>query len=136
MEDAEEALVLIGSTAGTAKAAVDELRAQGKKVGLVKVRVFRPFPAEELAQALKNCKAVAVMDKDDSFSACGGPLFAETRSALYDLETRPKLINIVYGLGGRDVSTGDVKGLYARLETIAATGETGEVYTHMGVREV
>ena len=136
MEDAEEALVLIGSTAGTAKAAVDELRAQGKKVGLIKVRVFRPFPAEELAQALKNCKAVAVMDKDDSFSACGGPLFAETRSALYDLETRPKLINIVYGLGGRDVSTDDVKNLYARLETIAATGETGEVYTHMGVREV
>ncbi|MDD6022726.1 MAG: pyruvate ferredoxin oxidoreductase [Oscillospiraceae bacterium] len=135
MEDAEEALVLIGSTAGTAKAAVDELRAQGRKVGLVKVRVFRPFPAKELAQALSRCKAVAVMDKCEGFSACGGPLFAETRSALYDLENRPKAISIVYGLGGRDVSTTDIKKLYDRLENIAETGETGEIYTHMGVRE-
>jgi pyruvate ferredoxin oxidoreductase alpha subunit len=134
MEDAEEALVLIGSTAGTAKAAVDALRAQGKKVGLIKLRVFRPFPAEELAQALSHCKAVAVMDKSEGFSACGGPIFAETRSALYDLEHRPKLINVVYGLGGRDVSTGDIAALYQRLEHIAETGEIGEVYTHMGVR--
>lgn len=134
MEDAEEALVLIGSTAGTAKATVDQLRAQGKKVGLVKLRVFRPFPAEELAQALSHCKAVAVMDKSEGFSACGGPIFAETRSALYDLENRPKLINVVYGLGGRDVSTGDLANLYQRLEHIAQTGEIGEVYTHMGVR--
>lgn len=134
MEDAEEALVLIGSTAGTAKAAVDQLRAQGKKVGLIKLRVFRPFPAEELAQALSHCKAVAVMDKSEGFSSCGGPIFAETRSALYDLEQRPKLINVVYGLGGRDVSTGDIAALYQRLEHIAVTGKIGEVYTHMGVR--
>ena len=134
MEDAEEALVLIGSTAGTAKAAVDQLRAQGKKVGLIKLRVFRPFPAEELALALSHCKAVAVMDKSEGFSSCGGPIFAETRSALYDLEQRPKLINVVYGLGGRDVSTGDIAALYQRLEHIAETGEIGEVYTHMGVR--
>lgn len=134
MEDAEEALVLIGSTAGTAKAAVDQLRAQGKKVGLIKLRVFRPFPAEELARALSHCKAVAVMDKSEGFSSCGGPIFAETRSALYDLEQRPKLINVVYGLGGRDVSTSDIAALYQRLEHIAETGEIGEVYTHMGVR--
>ena len=134
MEDAEEALVLIGSTAGTAKAAVDQLRAQGKKVGLIKLRAFRPFPAEELAQALSHCKAVAVMDKSEGFSSCGGPIFAETRSALYDLKQRPKLINVVYGLGGRDVSTGDIAALYQRLEHIAETGEIGEVYTHMGVR--
>ena len=134
MEDAETALVLIGSTAGTAKAAVDMLRAQGKKVGLVKLRVFRPFPMEEVAQALSRCKAVAVMDKAEGFSGCGGPLFAEVRSALYDLEDRPKLINVVYGLGGRDVSTGDIETLYARLEDISATGRVGEVYTHMGVR--
>ena len=134
MEDAEEALVLIGSTAGTAKATVDQLRAEGKKVGLVKLRVFRPFPAEELAQALSHCKAVAVMDKSEGFSACGGPIFAETRSALYALENRPKLINVVYGLGGRDVSTGDIAALYQRLEKIAETGVVGEVYTHMGVR--
>ena len=134
MEDAELALVLMGSTAGTAKAAVEQLRAQGKKVGLVKLRVFRPFPAEELAAALSHCKAVAVMDKSEGFSGCGGPIFAETRSALYDLDNRPKLINIVYGLGGRDVSTGDIEALYERLQNIADTGNVGEVYTHMGVR--
>lgn len=134
MEDADTALVLMGSTAGTAKAAVDELRAQGKKVGLIKLRVFRPFPAEALAKALSGCSAVAVMDKSEGFSGCGGPVFAETRSALYDLERRPRLINVVYGLGGRDVSTEDITALYARLEQIAQTGEIGEVYTHMGVR--
>ncbi len=135
MEDAEEAIVLIGSTAGTAKACVDQLRQQGRKVGLVKVRVFRPFPARELAQALRRCKAAAVLDKSEGFSACGGPLFAETRSACYDLPERPKLINIVYGLGGRDCAVEDIESVYARLEHIAETGETGELYTHMGQRE-
>jgi len=136
MEDAECAIVLIGSTAGTAKACVDKLRAEGHKVGLVKLRVFRPFPAAELAQALQHCKAVAVMDKSEGFSGCGGPLFAETRSACYDLEQRPKLINIVYGLGGRDCAVEDVETVYTRLLNIAATGEAGEIYTHMGQREV
>lgn len=136
MEDAEAALVLIGSTAGTAKACVDRLRQEGCKVGLVKLRVFRPFPAQELAQALMGCKAVAVMDKSEGFSGCGGPVFAETRSACYDLENRPKLINIVYGLGGRDCAVEDVESVYRRLLNIIATGETGELYTHMGQREV
>lgn len=135
MEDAETAIVLIGSTAGTAKAAIDELREQGVKCGLVKIRVFRPFPMEEIAQALSRCKAVAVMDKSEGFSACGGPVFSETRSACYDLENPPKMVNIVYGLGGRDVSTDDIKNVFARLDNIAKTGKTGEVYTHMGVRE-
>ena len=135
MDDAELALVLMGSTAGTARAAVDMLRAEGKKVGLVKIRVFRPFPMDELAEALKNCRAVAVMDKSEGFSACGGPLFAETRSALYDLPRRPKLIDIVYGLGGRDTGTGDILGVFDRLADIAATGQTGPVYSHIGVRE-
>jgi pyruvate ferredoxin oxidoreductase alpha subunit len=134
MEDAEYALVLIGSSAGTAKAAVDMLRAQGRKVGIVKVRVFRPFPGEELAEALSKTKAVAVMDKSEGFSAQGGPLFAETRSALYDLKERPYLINIVYGLGGRDFKTEDAEYLFNRLENIAQTGETGPVYSHMGHR--
>jgi pyruvate ferredoxin oxidoreductase alpha subunit len=135
MEDAQAAVVLIGSTAGTAKACVDKLRDQGQKVGLVKIRVFRPFPAQELAQALSRCKAVAVLDKSEGFSGCGGPVFAETRSACYDLENRPKLINIVYGLGGRDCAVEDVETVYARLLRIIETGETGELYTHMGQRE-
>lgn len=135
MEDAECAIVLIGSTAGTAKACVDKLRDEGCKVGLVKLRVFRPFPAAELAQALKHCKAVAVMDKSEGFSGCGGPVFAETRSACYDLETRPRLINVVYGLGGRDCAVEDVETVYRRLLRMAAGGKTGPVYTHMGQRE-
>lgn len=135
MEDAEAAIVLIGSTAGTAKACVDRLRQQGRKVGLVKVRVFRPFPARELAQALSRCKAAAVMDKSEGFSGCGGPLFAETRSACYDLPQRPRLINVVYGLGGRDCAVEDIERVYNRLQTILETGQTGELYTHMGQRE-
>ena len=97
LEDADSAVVIIGSSAGTARATVDKLRAEGRKVGMLKVRVFRPFPFEEIAEALSGVKAVAVMDKAESFSAAGGPLFAETRSALYDLENRPKAINDVYG---------------------------------------
>lgn len=134
MEDAELALVIIGSSAGTAKAAVDMLREQGVKAGLIKIRVFRPFPAEELAQALSGVKAVAVMDKAESFSACGGPLFAETRSALYDLESRPRTVGYVYGLGGRDITPAHFKQIFARLADIAAGGELGPTYTHLGQR--
>ncbi|QAT43005.1 pyruvate ferredoxin oxidoreductase [Aminipila luticellarii] len=135
MEDAETAVVIIGSSAGTGKAAVDLLRQQGKKAGLIKIRVFRPFPMEELAEALAHVKAVAVMDKAESFSAAGGPLFAETRSALYDLSERPKMINYVYGLGGRDITVEDFDSIYAELSQIAESGETGEVYRHIGQRE-
>jgi pyruvate ferredoxin oxidoreductase alpha subunit len=134
MEDAELALVLIGSSAGTAKAAVDKLRDHEVKAGLVRIRVFRPFPGEELARALANTRAAAVMDKSEGFSANGGPLFAETRSALYDLKERPYLINIVYGLGGRDIKIEDFEKVYGRLADIAATGEIGPLYTHMGQR--
>ncbi|NLX01527.1 MAG: pyruvate ferredoxin oxidoreductase [Syntrophomonadaceae bacterium] len=134
MEDAELALVLMGSTAGTAKAAVDKLREEGVKAGLVKIRVFRPFPGEELARALAGTRAVAVMDKSEGFSANGGPLFAETRSALYDLKERAYLIDIVYGLGGRDVKVEDIEKVFGRLADIAVTGEIGPLYTHMGQR--
>jgi pyruvate ferredoxin oxidoreductase alpha subunit len=135
MEDAEAAVVIIGSSAGTAKEAVRQLRGEGKKVGLIKIRVFRPFPMEELAQALSAVKAVAVMDKAESFSACGGPLFAEVRSALYDLENRPKAVNYVYGLGGRDICTADFAMIYDNLLEIARTGIPGETYRHIGQRE-
>ncbi len=134
MDDAELAVILIGSSAGTAKAAVDMLREKGIKAGAIKIRVFRPFPGEELAKALANTKAVAVMDKSEGFSANGGPLFAETRSALYDLKDRPYLINLVYGLGGRDVKTGDFEMIFERLAGIIKSGETGPVYSHMGHR--
>lgn len=135
MEDAETALVVIGSSAGTAKETVDQLRAQGKKVGLVKVRVFRPFPMDELAAALKNVKAVAVMDKCEGFSNCGGPLFVETRSALYDAKDRPLMVNYIYGLGGRDVRVEDIARVFSELGAIAAKGTAGDVYRYLGVRE-
>lgn len=136
MEDAEIALVLMGSSAGTAKAAVDELRRAGVKAGLVKIRVFRPFPGEELAAALGHCQAVAVLDKSEGFSGCGGPLFAETASACINLSQRPKMVDIVYGLGGRDFTVDQAKRVFARLEKIVKTGETGPVYSHMGQRDL
>ncbi len=134
MEDAEAAIVLIGSTAGTAKMCVDQMRARGEKVGLIKLRVFRPFPAEELAQALSKVKTAAVMDKSEGFSGCGGPVFADTRSACYDLKNRPRLINIVYGLGGRDCAVEDIERVFEYLLRIGRTGEDGPVYIHMGQR--
>ena len=134
MDDAEAAIVLIGSTAGTAKACVDEMRAAGKKVGLVKLRVFRPFPREELAAALAGAKAVAVLDKSEGFTGCGGPLYAETAAACVDLPVIPKMINVVYGLGGRDCRKEDIARVYNHLLTIAETGVVGEKYLHMGQR--
>ena len=135
MEDAEIAMVIMGSSAGTAKAAVDQLRKNGVKAGLVKIRVFRPFPGEELAKAIAQCKAVAVMDKSEGFSACGGPLFAETSGAIINLDQRPKMIDIVFGLGGRDFTVDAALTVYDRLAKIADGGEIGAVYTHMGQRE-
>ncbi len=135
MEDAEIAMVIMGSSAGTAKAAVDQLRKNGVKAGLVKIRVFRPFPGEELAKAIAHCKAVAVMDKSEGFSACGGPLFAETSGAIINLDQRPKMIDIVFGLGGRDFTVDAALTVYDRLAKIANGGEIGAVYTHMGQRE-
>ena len=134
LEDAEIALVLIGSTAGTAKACIGRLRKEGVKAGLLKVRMFRPFPAEEIAAALSHVKAVAVMDKSEGFSGEGGPLFAEVRSACYDLETRPRMINVVYGLAGRDCAVEDIDRVYRYLQNILATGVTGPLYIHMGQR--
>jgi pyruvate ferredoxin oxidoreductase alpha subunit len=136
MDDAEVAILIIGSSAGTAKATINMMRKEGKKVGLIKIRVFRPFPMEELAEALARVKVVAVMDKAESFSAAGGPLFAETRSALYDLQTRPKAVNYVYGLGGRDITTVDFETIYGELFEIARTGKVEEVYRHFGHRDI
>lgn len=135
MEDAEMAVVVIGSSAGTGKDAVDQLRAAGVKAGLLKIRVFRPFPMAEVAAALSGVKAVAVMDKSEGFSACGGPLFAEVRSSLYDLADRPKCVNYVYGLGGRDVTVGTYETIFGELAEILRTGQVGEVYRHIGQRE-
>ena len=135
MDDAEMAVVVINSTAGTAKFVVDQLREQGVKAGLVKIRVYRPFPAEELAEALKGCKAIAVLDKADSFNAAGGPLFTDVTSALYGRAEGIKVINYIYGLGGRDVKTNDIEKVYADLAEIVKSGKVESVYNYLGVRE-
>ncbi|MBE6939253.1 MAG: pyruvate ferredoxin oxidoreductase [Ruminococcaceae bacterium] len=136
MEDAEEAIVIIGSSAGTAKAAIEQLRAQGRKVGLVKIRSFRPFPAEDLAEALKDVKSFAVMDKSDSFNAHCGPLFAETAAALYAAGvTGPKGISYIYGLGGRDVRVESICKVFDDLLEISRTGDVGDTYRYLDVRE-
>lgn len=135
MDDAEYAVVIIGSAAGTTKDAVDALRAQGKKVGLVKIRLFRPFPASEIADALKSCKAVAMMDRTESYNDNCGPLGSEVTTALYRAKAECLTVNYVYGLGGRDVTVDDMKNIYAELEKIAEDGTVENPYRYMGVRE-
>lgn len=134
MEDAEEAIVLIGSSAGTARVCVDALRKAGRKAGMIKVRVYRPFPGEELAEALQTVKAVAVMDKCESYSTHGGPLGAELRGALYDAGLHPLLINFVYGLGGRDFAVTDCKTVFDALEDALDRGTAAPAYRHLGQR--
>lgn len=133
MDDAEKAIVIIGSTAGTAKAVVDELRQKGEKVGLIKLRVFRPFPAEEITNALANCKAIAIMDKCDGFNGKGAPLFNEVCSALYSEDTKPLVVNYIYGLGGRDVRTNDIEKVYNDLTEIVTCGKVDDPYRYLGV---
>lgn len=136
MEDAEMALIMIGSSAGTAKEAIRKLRAEGKKVGLIKVRSFRPFPAEEIAEALKNVKVFAVMDKSDGFNGHCGPMGAEVAMGMYaNGVTEPEMINYIYGLGGRDVRVESIESVVAALEQVIATGEVGETYRYLDVRE-
>ncbi|HOO11450.1 MAG TPA: pyruvate ferredoxin oxidoreductase [Bacillota bacterium] len=135
MEDAEVGIVILNSSAGTAKEVVDKLRDEGVKAGLVKIRVFRPFPADEIAEALSGLKALAVMDKADSFSAAGGPVFTEVRSALYGAKADTNVISYIYGLGGRDVTMDDIEKVYRNLIDIAKTGKISETYNYVGVRE-
>jgi len=135
MDDAETAIVVLGSTAGNARHVARELRAQGEKVGVVKVRVWRPFPYAELAAALKDVKAVAVLDRAESFGAEGGPLFLETRSALYDAEARVPVVGYIYGLGGADVRLELIERVYQDLSDIAAGGVAPGSLVYLGARE-
>ena len=136
MEDAEYVIVIIGSAAGTCRAAVDRIReVSGKKAGLLKIRVFRPFPEKELAEALKDKKAVAVLDRSEMFSATGGPLGTEVRSALYGVKSQAEVVNYFYGLGGRDITVEDFEEVYAKLEELAQTRVVKDMYAYIGLRE-
>ncbi len=134
LEDAEVAIVALGSTCGTTKAVVDEMRQEGKKVGLLKIRAFRPFPRTEIVQNLKGKKAVAVFDRSDSFNAVSGPLYSEVTAALYQfLESGSKVpvFNHIYGLGGRNISLDEIKGVFNNL----LSGEVKDEINYLGVRE-
>ncbi len=130
-QDADYIIVMIGSAAGTTKDAVDKLRAEGKKVGLLKLRVFRPFPAEELCEALKNAKAIAILDRAESFSGEGGPLGTELTTALYHAGNTAKVVNYFYGLGGRDFRVEHAEYVFDELEN----KDDIEQYQYIGLRE-
>ena len=135
LEDAEIAIVCLGSTAGTVKTVVDELREEGVKAGLLRIRTFRPLPVEGIVGALRKVKAVAIMDKSMSFGGNGGPVFQEVRHVLYDLPTHPYVVNYIYGLGGRDTSPSQMRSIYEDLQKILQTKHVETPINYVGLRE-
>ena len=135
MEDAEYAIVIMGSASGNTKNAVDILREQGVKAGMIKVRVFRPFPGEELAAALSKCAAVAILDRAESFSGCGGPLGSELKAAMLDAGVTIPAINYFYGLAGRDFTDQSALDVYSDLQGIVKEGKSVEQFQYIGLRK-
>ena len=135
LDDAEIAIVCMNSTAGTAKTVVDELRTNGVKAGLLKVRMFRPFPAEEIAEALGHLKAVAVMDRSDSLNGAGGALFEDVVSSMYVGQKQVPTVSYVYGIGGRDTTSKDIHEVYSYLQDIVKTGKIDNPYRYVGLRK-
>jgi pyruvate ferredoxin oxidoreductase alpha subunit len=135
MDDAELAIVALGSTCGTTKVVVDALRAKGLKVGLFKIRVFRPLAYEELKKVLEPMKAIAVLDRADGMSSFGGPVFHEVRSCLYESIKRSPVVNYIYGLGGRDIFPNEIESVYKDLDRIAQRGKADNLVSFIGVRE-
>lgn len=134
-KDADYIMLIMGSAAGTTKEAVDHLREQGKKVGVLKLRVFRPFPAEEIAEALKGCKAVAIMDRCESYNGNGGPLGSEVTAGLYRSKVMIEAVNYIYGLAGRDFTVNEVYDIFAELEEAVENGKKVEQYQYIGLRK-
>jgi pyruvate ferredoxin oxidoreductase alpha subunit len=135
LEDAEIAIVCLGSTAGTVKTVVDELRAEGVKAGLLRMRTFRPLPVEGIRKALEHVKAVAVMDRSMSFGGFGGAVFHEVRHVLYDLDKKPFVVDYIYGLGGRDTSPMQIRMIYKDLQEILAKKRVENPINYVGLRE-
>jgi pyruvate ferredoxin oxidoreductase alpha subunit len=135
LDDAEIAIVIIGSAAGAVRVAVDEMRAEGAKVGMLKIRCFRPFPAAAIAQALQGKKAVAVMERSSCFGGEGNPVFAEVCTALFQRNLPLKVVNYVYGLGGRDIVPAQFCQVYQELFQVAETGVVEPCHRYLGLRE-
>ena len=134
LDDAECAIVAMGSTAGTAKVVVDGLRSKGMKAGLLKPRVFRPFPKEELADALKNLKAIAVMVRSDAMIGQEAPLCLEVKAALFDKGLNKAVLNYIYGLGGREIKLDEIEKVYSDLSE-SIKGHPKSKVNYLGVRE-
>ena len=135
LEDAETAIVCVGSTSGTVKTTVNEVRSKGMKAGLLRLRTFRPLPVKEITEALENVKAIAVMDRSLSFGGHGGAVFHEIRHILYDAPTHPYVVNYIYGLGGRDTHPNLVHKIYRDLQQILETQRIEEPVQFVGLRE-
>jgi len=134
LDDAEVAIVVLSSTAGTTKSIIDRLREEGKKAGLLKPRIIRPFPSDKIVETLSNLKAVAVLDRSETFSTRGGPLFTEIKSALYDAGKNIPVKNYIFGLGGREINKDMIESVYEDLFEIAKAGEIEEKVSYLGVR--
>ena len=135
LDDAEIAIVCMNSTAGTTKFVVDNLRNKGIKAGLLKLRVFRPFPGEEIAKALSHLKAVAVLDKADSLNAIGGALYSDITSSMYTENIHVPMVNYVYGIGGRDTKSTDIESVFTDLQEIVKTNKVENPYRYLGLRK-
>ena len=118
----------------TTKYVVDKLRAQGIKAGLLKLRVYRPFPGEEISKALAHVKAIAVLDKSDSLNSAGGAIYTDITSSLYVHNVHIPAINYVYGIGGRDTKADDIESVYKDLAYVAETKDIGIPYRYLGLR--
>jgi len=135
MDDAERAVIVMGSTAGTAKVAVDQLRSKGEKVGVIKIRAYRPFPYEQIVDALSNVKAAAVLDRAASFGAKGGPVYGDVRSALYGSNGYLPVVDYLYGLGGRDINMDLIQNAFTDLSEIIETGKIKQEVGYLGLRD-
>ncbi len=136
MDDAEFAIIVLGSTAGTAKVACDAVRDKGVAAGVLKIRSFRPFPGREIAAALAKTKAIAVFDRSFSIGLEGGPVFAEVRSCLQGAGLLNPVVSYVYGLGGRDIFVEDIAKVFGEdLAAIARAGKVKQVENYIGLRE-
>ena len=137
MEDAEYVVVCMNSTAGTAKFTVDNLRSKGVKAGLLKIRMFRPFPASEIAEALskESIKSIAVLDKSDSVNGAGGALFEDVTSAMYVNNKHVSIVNYIYGIGGRDTTADDIESVFEDLQKIQRDEKVENPYRYLGLRK-
>lgn len=132
LDDAEVGIVVLNSTAGTAKDAIDNLREKGIKAGLLKPRAFRPLPYSEIPEELKNLKALAILDKCDSVNGYAAPLFTELTSAMYSKGLTVPTVNYIYGLGGVDVKVDDIESIYEKLVDISKNGMPEKTTYYLG----